>query len=723
MIVRVLSSLLLCGTLVWAQKKPVTLEVSLAQKAFTELAGMEWAPNGEKFAWNDGARVRLYDLGARAEKVVVELGALEGVAAAMMAEGAFHWRNRRVKERALQWSGDGAQLLLKLKGDLFLVDVGTGRWRQLTKTREEEMDPKLSPDGRSVAYRLARNLFVQDVPSGKVRRVTTDGSSTRLNGELDWVYPEELDLGTAFWWSPDSRRIAYLQFDVSQVQLYPHADLLKLKPQYEPERYPQAGTPNSVVRLGVVAAGGGKTKWLNTGAAKEDLLARVEWMPDSSTLLVHRLARTQKKLWLMAVEAGGGAPRMVIEESDEAWINLTDDMRVIDGGKRLLWPSERSGFRHLYVYGIDGRQQGQLTGGNWEVSSLDCVDEKRGRVWYTSTEASPVERQLYSVALGEADGTGAGKQKQRHTPAGGTHQLSFGAGCVNGVDYFSSLTEPPRKSVFSGQEQLTVYGTKFAEWLKEYEILPTELRTFQGGDGTVFHARLLKPAGFEASKKYPAVAQVYGGPGAQAVKDQWRGADWDQVLAHKGFVVWQMDNRGSAGRGHAFEKPLLGRFGKVELEDQLEGVKHLVSMGSVDSSRVGINGWSYGGYMALQGMLNGAGVFRAGISGAPVTDYRSYDTIYTERYLGLPQENEEGYRSSAVVKDAGKLEGKLLLVHNFEDDNVLFQNMMRMMDALQQAGKQYEFLLYPQKAHGVTGAARGHMQAAMTDFLERTLKN
>ena len=708
--------LALCGAVAFAQKKPVTLEVMERQVAFAELTGMEWSPDGAKFAWMSGGRVRVYDVTARAEKALAESKPMEEAAAAVVAPEAFGWQNRRVKEKTLAWSGDGTRLLLKLKGDLFLVDAGTGEWKQLTKTREEEMDPKLSPDGKKVAYRLARNLFVQDAAPGKVQRITTDGSNTRLNGELDWVYPEELDLGTAYWWSPDSKRIAYLQFDVSKVQVYPHADLLKLTPQYEPERYPQAGTANSVVRLGVVSAGGGKTKWLDTGAGPEDLLARVMWMPDSGTLLVHRLTRTQKKLSLMAVAAGGGAPRVVIEESDDAWINLADDLRVLDGGKRLLWSSERSGFRHLYVYGIDGKEQGQLTRGEWEVSGVDCVDEKAGRVWYTSTEASPVERQLYSVGLG---GTG----KRRHTQTAGTHQASFGPGCANWVDYYSSLKEAPRKTVYAGSEAATVYGGKFADWLSEYEILPTELLTFHGADGTLFHSRLLRPAGFDRSKKYPALVQVYGGPGAQSVKDQWRGADWDQVLAHKGFVVWQMDNRGSAGRGHAFEKPLKGRFGKIELEDQLMGVKQLVSMGFVDSQRAGINGWSYGGYMTLQGMLNGGGVFRAGISGAPVTDYRHYDTIYTERYLGLPQENEEGYQASGVVKDAAKLQGRLLLLHNFEDDNVLFQNMLRMMDALQQAGKQYEFLLYPQKAHGVTGKAKKHMHEAMTDFLIRTLKN
>ncbi|MBN8734430.1 MAG: S9 family peptidase, partial [Acidobacteria bacterium] len=671
--------------------------------------------DGARFAWIAGGQVKVYGVAGRAERSLVALGPMEGAAAAMVESDAFGWQNRRVKEKALQWSGDGKKLLLKVKGDLFLVDTAAGEWRQLTKTREEEMDPKLSPDGSKVAYRLAKNLFVQDVASGKVTRVTSDGSSTRINGGLDWVYPEELDLGTAFWWSPDSRRIAYLQFDVSGVMEYPQVDLLKMRAQYEPERYPQAGTPNSVVRLGVVAANGGKTRWLNTGAGAEDLLARVMWMPNSEAVLVHRLTRTQKKLWLMEAPASGAAPRVVIEESDEAWINLADDLRVLDGGKRLVWSSERSGFRHLYVYGIDGKQQAQLTSGEWEMTGVDCVDETAGRVWFTSSEVSPTQRHLYSVGL---DGAG----KRRHTEGRGTHQNSFGAGCANRVDYYSSLVDAPRKTLYAGEAQAAVFGEKFAEGLRDVEILPTELLTFRGADGTLFHARLLKPAGFDTAKKYPALVQVYGGPGAQAVRDQWRGADWDQVLAHEGFVVWQMDNRGSAGRGHAFEKPLLGRFGKVELADQIEGVRRLVGMGFVDAARVGMNGWSYGGYMTLQAMLNGGGVFRAGISGAPVTDYRHYDTIYTERYLGLPQQNEEGYAASAVVKDAGKLAGKLLLIHNFSDDNVLFQSMMRMTDALQQAGKQYEFLLYPQKAHGVTGTAKRHMQQAMTEFLKRSLK-
>jgi len=713
--IRFAALLAACAALASAQKKPVTLDVMLAQTPFAELAGMEWSPDGARFAWIDGGQLKLYSIAARSEKVLAELHPMQDAAAATVPPDAFGWQNRRVREKALQWSADGARLLLKVKGDLFLVDSASGEWRQLTKSREEEMDPKLSPAGGKVAYRLARNLFVQDLDSGKQTRVTTDGSYTRLNGELDWVYPEELDLGTAYWWSPDGKRIAYLQFDVSGVQIYPHADLLKLTPTAEPERYPQAGTPNSVVRLGVVNATGGRPRWLNTGAAPEDLLARVMWMPGSETLLVHRLTRTQKKLSLMAVSAGGGPPRTVIEESDPAWINLTDDLRLLDGGARLLWSSERSGFRHLYVYGIDGKQQTQLTVGDWEVTAVDCVDERAGRVWYTSTQAGPVERHLYSVSL-------AGSDMQRQTQGRGTHQLNFSPGCANRVDYFSSLVDAPRKTVYAGGEQLAVYGAKFADALADYEILPTQLLTFKGSDGTLFHARLLMPARFDASKKLPAVVQVYGGPGAQAVVDRWRGADWDQVLAHRGFIVWQMDNRGSAGRGHAFETPLQGRFGKVELEDQLEGVRHLLSMGTADPERIGINGWSYGGYMTLQAMLNGGGKFRAGISGAPVTDYRHYDTIYTERYLGLPQENEEGYKASGVVKDAAKLQGKLLLVHNFEDDNVLFQNMLRMTDALQQAGKQYEFLLYPQKAHGVTGTAKKHMQEAMTDFLERNLK-
>ncbi|MBM3811869.1 MAG: alpha/beta fold hydrolase [Acidimicrobiia bacterium] len=697
-----------------AAKRPVTLE-SITQAPASRGAGsVAWAPDGDRFLRIQGTRVKLYEVKSRTEKDLLDMKEMESTAAAPREAEAFGWVNRRVRSQRAQWSGSGKELLLQVRGDLFLYEVGSGKWKQLTKTTETEHDPKLSPDGKKVGYRLAHDLYVLEIASGKQTRLTHDGSPSRGNGELDWVYPEELDLGTAHWWSPDSRHIAYLQFDTSALMVYPHGDITKVRPVSEPQRYPQAGTPNSVVRLGVVAATGGKTKWAEWNGPSDGLIGRVEWLPEGGALAVQQLTRIQDKLRLVSVKPEGKM-QPILEESSSAWVNLKDDSRFLRKSPQLIWGSERDGYRHLYLQPRNGGEGKRLTSGDWEVTDLSCVDEERESIYYVSTEVSPLERHLYRVGFD-------GKGKQRLTKAAGTHAIEMAPGCGYYLDTHSSLREPSKVTLHSHDgAELAVVSAQDRKVMDEFEILPTELVRYQGAGGE-FHARLIKPAGFDASRKYPAIVMVYGGPHAQSVRNSWRGADWDQALAHRGFVVWQVDNRGSAGRGHVWEKPLHRRFGKTELADQLEGVKHLVSLGFVDEKRIGMYGWSYGGYMTLYSLLNSPDTFRAGVAGAPVTDWRNYDTIYTERYLGLPQENEEGYKLSSPVHQAKELKSRLLLVHNFEDDNVLFQHTLRMMDALQRAGKPFDLQLYPQKSHGVGGAARRHMLEAITAFFERHLQ-
>jgi dipeptidyl-peptidase-4 len=530
------------------------------------------------------------------------------------------------------------------------------------------------------------------------------------------VYPEELDLNTAYWWSPDSKSIAYLQFDVSREMIHPHVDLLGLFAKMEPQRYPKAGTPNADVRLGIVPVSGGATKWMDLGELRDRLLARIYWIPDSSGVLVMRLNRVQNELNLLAAQASNGVSRRVLEEKDPYWINIKDEFRWLPKRQQFLWPSERDGWRHLYIYDRTGKQVAQLTSGEWEVTGVSHLDEASGRVWFQSTEHSPLERHLYSVDL-------SGGERRRLTQEKGTHTVSISPNGEYWTDSFSSYTEPPRTLLRdAAAAQIAVLREPDRKVGEEFEILPTEVVKFRGSDGAEFYARLIKPASFQPSKKYPAIVMIYGGPHAQTVREGWTGLSWDQVLAHRGFVIWQMDNRGSAGRGHLWEAKLHRRFGKQELEDQKQGVAHLISLGFVDKDRVGITGWSYGGYMTLYAMLNAPELFRSGISGAPVTDWRHYDTIYTERYLGLPSENAAGYRDSSPVHHAANLKGKLMLVHNFGDDNVLYQHNMQMQTELQKAGKHFELLVYPQKSHGVTGSLNRHMREAMTDFFERTLQ-
>ncbi len=563
---------------------------------------------------------------------------------------------------------------------------------------------------------VAATIYIHSRSQSKqVTRLTDDGSATLLNGELDWVYPEELDLSTAYWWAPDSKRIAYLQFDTAREFTYPQVALGGLRAVAEPERYPQAGTANPEVRVGVVPTAGGATRWIDLGDTRGFLISRVYWTPDSTGLAIERLNRVQNRLDLLLGDATSGGARSILSESDPYWINQNDLFRFLGDGQ-FIWGSERDGFLHLYLYSLDGKQRKRITEGNWEVTEIAGVDEAGKKIYYVSTEGSPLERQLYSIKFN-------GKDRMRVSQGAGTHEISMSPTSEYYLDDFSSLTQPPRSTVHAiGGEEWAVFRDASRKLIDNYALQPAEVSIFKTHDGTELYGRIIKPANFHAGEKYPAVVMVYGGPGAQTVRNAWAGADWAQVLAARGFAVWEMDNRGSSGRGHAFETPLYRRFGKTELADQLEGVRYLLAQGFVDPARLGIYGWSYGGFMTLYSLLNAPDVFRAGIAGAPVTNWRNYDTIYTERYLGLPAENAEGYRASSAVEYAAKLKAKLLIVHNFEDDNVLFQNTLQMANALEEAGKIFHMVIYPQKSHGVSGPIRRQLLEETTDFFENNLK-
>ncbi len=562
---------------------------------------------------------------------------MEKAAVPPPARERFDWQNRRVSENSFEWSPNSRQLLLSVAGDLFLYSLETAKWDQLTATPEAERDAKLSPDGTRVAFRRNHDLYTLEIASRKLVRLTEDGSPTLLNGELDWVYPEELDLGTAFWWSPDSRHIAYLQFDTAREFVYPQVALTGLRALAEPERYPQAGTPNADVHLGIVSASGGNTHWMDLGDARGALFARVYWTPDSLKLAVKRFNRVQNQLDLLLVEGASGSSRSILHEADPYWINNNDLFQFLANGD-FIWGSERDGFQHLYLYGQDGKLRKRLTEGNWEVTELAGVDEAH---------------QKSLLRLQRVQPTGAPvvfRQAERQ----GSHPNQ--PGCWNPLDLHEpghwatiwilspTLRSPPAAHYTpSMAPNGPCIAPPITALTDEYEVLPSEIVSFKNSSGTLLYARLIKPANFRAGVKYPAVVMVYGGPGAQSVRNSWAGANWDQVLAQQGYVIWQLDNRGSKGRGHAFETPIYHRIGKTELADQLEGVHYLIEQGFVDPARIGIYGWSYGGYMTLYSLLNAPDTFRAGIAGAPVTSWRNYDTIYTERYMGLPSENAEGY--------------------------------------------------------------------------------
>ena len=695
-----------------AEKKPVTIEALYSGPRERPAPSLEWAPDGRRFAYEQDKAIWVYDVPSADKKQVLALDKLKPVAAPE-AE-AFDWQNRRVAEKSFQWSRSGHEMLVSSGGDLFLLHLDTGRADQLTATPVEERDPKLSSDGRWVSFRRLHDLYTLEISTRKTTRLTSDGSDTLLNGELDWVYPEELELGTAHWWSADSRWIAFLQLDVSREPVFPHAYLLTTQARYEPQRFPQPGTPNADARLGIVAAAGGPVRWVDLGDTRDYLLARVYWSPEGTrpTVAVERLNRIQNRIQLWLVDGATAEARVALHEQDAAWINVNDAFRFLKDGKQFLWGSERDGFLHLYLYGETGKESRRITSGEWEVSDVACVDEASRRIYYTSTEASPLERQLYRVDFN-------GKHKQRLSAEPGTHSISMGPTCEYYMDSYSSLASPTRRVLRkSDGSQLRVYEETPAQ---ELEILPSKIMKVKASDGELLYARLVKPNVFQAGRKYPAVVMVYGGPHAQMVRDAWIRPGVEQVLAHRGFVIWQLDNRGSAGRGHRWEAQVFRNFGAKELADQQEGIRYLTSLGFVDAARVGIYGWSYGGYMTLYSLVNAPGLFRAGVAGAPVTDWKLYDTIYTERYMDVPQRNPDGYRRSSPIGNTSRLEAKLLMIHNLEDDNVHFQNTVQMADALERAGKQFRMVVYPQRSHGVTGPVARHLTETVVGFFEEEL--
>jgi dipeptidyl-peptidase 4 len=673
---------------------------------------VKWAPGGKRFLFEQAGSLWLYDVPSRGRKELVSFTKLRAKATPPATGAAFDWQNRRVDEQSYQWSADGERVLIEAGGDLFLYHLATGADEPLTATPDRERDPKLSPAGTHVSFRRLHDLYCLEIASKKVTRLTTDGSATLLNAELDWVYPEELDLPTAHWWSPDGARIAFLQFDVSRESIFPQVRQLEPKAVYEPQLFPQPGTPNADVRLAVVTLSG-RLRWMDLGEPRDRLMARVHWSPDSRSIAVQRLNRMQNQLDLLFADPATGASRVVLHEEDPYWINVKNDFRFLGSGDRFLWGSERDGFRHLYLYAADGRRVAPITRGAWEVTQLAGVDEKARQIFYVSTEATPLERHLYRVGLD-------GKHRQRITSTGGTHNVTLSPVCDYYLDNFSTANQPASAAIHDRSgERHSFFGeaAKTPDWM-----LRTELVDFPASDGERLYARLIRPAGFTAGRKYPVVVMIYGGPHSQQVQNAWRASHLDQFLAHRGFLIWQVDNRGSAGRGHLWEARVHRNLGAQELKDQLEGLRYLDSLGCADMGRVGIHGWSYGGYMTLYALTNAPDAFRAGAAGAPVTDWRNYDTIYTERYMGLPDENRAGYARSSPITTAGNLKAKLLLLHNLQDDNVHFANTVQMSAALQQAGKHFETVLYPQRTHGVTGALRGHFWQTLAAFFEASLQ-
>ena len=703
--------------------KALTVERIYSQPSLSgRLArGLVWAPDGKALSYFETkgsgkeAKTELWmmDAASGERRLLVAAEKLESILPMDTSRPTQATGLGRRAPSQYQWAPGGEGILFQGPTALAWLDVKSHAGRTLVSGKATLADPKISPDGRYVSFVRDHNLWLVNLASGEERAITQGGTEEIHKGELDWVYPEELEIKTAYWWAPDSSTIAYLEMDERKVSQYPLVDFSSPSGEAEMERYPAAGGANPIVRVFVTALNGGEPRSMDTGAETDIYIPRVNWLTDSKHLAIQRLNRTQTTLDLLMVDTNTGKTRVALSENDPNWINVSDDLYFLKDGKRFLWSSERSGYRHLYLYDLEGKQLAQITKGDWEVAAGAAIDEAKGLVYFTATEKSQLERHLYRVAF---DGTGFA----RLSKDAGTHDavLSPNAGAF--YDTYSNAASPPRQELYraDGLRVATINENKIGE-LADYHLSPMEFLAVKSRDGVELNASMIKPPDFNPQKKYPVLVYTYGGPHAQVVRNAWGGANflWHELMSQKGYIIFSVDNRGSAGRGHAFETPLHFRMGAQELSDQRDGVQYLKSLPYVDSNRIGIWGWSYGGHMTLHAMFEAGDDFKVGFAGGPVTDWRYYDTIYTERYLGLPQKNEKGYQDSSPVKYASQLKGKLLIAHGTGDDNVHFANTLSVVNDLIEAGKYVEVLAFPGRGHGVSDLpARRVLMRRVTQF-------
>jgi dipeptidyl-peptidase-4 len=707
------------------------------------LVGLKIAPDASRVLFLQGKpddRDRLdlweYDLQLKQARLLVDSAALAPAGTPLSDEEI----GRRERQRTAALSGileyslapSGGALLFPLDGRLYYYDFAKPAADALSEIPHaggSATDAGISPRGGFVAYVVEQNLHVYDLAARSDRALTQDGGGPIKNGMAEFIAQEEMDRSTGYWWAPDDRHVAFVRVDETPVKVTQRFEIAADNVATFPQRYPAAGGPNVSVRLGVAEVRSGAVKWIDLGADQDIYLARVNWLPDGKTLAIQRQSRDQHRLDLIFADIDTGESRTVLTETSGSWIDLNDELSFLPKSKEFVWASARDGFQHLYLYDYGGHLERRLTAGPWCVDdfrhrAIKAIDEKRRLIYFSATEKSAIERHLYRVSLD----TRHPEAPTRLSLEEGVHGITMSRNSNFYLDDFTSSSQPPQVSLRSADGSLIAYLSENrldashpdSAYLEDNAV--PEFGTLAAADGQILHYRVFKPAHFDPAKRYPAIVDVYGGPGTQRVLDTWTGGSFTQILTRAGYVVFQLDNRGSAFRGRAFQSPIHGRLGDIEVADQVLGAKWLGSQTYIDPARIGVWGWSYGGYMTLMLMFKAPDVFSAGVSGAPVTDWTLYDTHYTERYLGTPAGNAAGYEASSVLPYVKDLRGKLLVIHGMADDNVLFLNSTKLFRRLQDLGKPFDVMVYPGAKHGLLRQHDGrHAYAAILRFFDQHL--
>jgi dipeptidyl-peptidase-4 len=687
----------------------------------TPPANLEWLSDGEHYLQSrkQGDSTSLLKVNARTGESAPFFDAARMEAALRRLPAVSQDDARKLAHRS-SYKLNPAQtaVLLNFNLDLIYYDLNTDTAARLTTDPEEESEEDFSPDGGAVSFVRAGDLYVIDLASRRERRLTKTGGEKTLNGVLDWVYEEELygrGNRRGYWWSPDSQRIAYLSLDENPVKAFPIVDHIPRQQNLEEQPYPLAGDPNPLARLGIIAVVGGETRWADTSRYEPTdlLLVRVSWSPDSRRVVYQAQNREQTFLDLNAADPSTGKTTRLFRETTKAWVEAADDNpRWLHDGS-FLWRSERTGWLQLYRYTADGQLVKQLTDGRWEVRGIDALDEAGGLVYFHGTEHSHIGEHVYRVRL---DGTGF----KRLTEMEGNHSATFNPTATLFIDKWSDVNTPTQVRLFDREgTQVRVIDENRVAALAEYKLGRAEFMRVKTRDGFEMEALMIRPPDFDPSKKYPVMEFTYSGPHAPQVKNSWGGSTymWHQLLAQKGYIVWYCDNRAASGKGAESAWASYKNFGPREVRDLEDGLGYLKTLPYVDGSRIGIWGWSFGGYMTTYALTHSK-AWKLGIAGGTVADWANYDSIYTERYMLTPQHNAEGYKAGSPLAAAADLNGKLLLIHGAIDDNVHLANTVQLVYAFEKAGKQFDLMLYPKSRHGVTDPLLvKHMRQMMTDFI------
>jgi len=698
-------------------------------------AGSDYAETPQT-AWRSDGSLWIYDARDESRPASLELMNAAGirrpagdpprVAAALNGSGA--------SSKSMPWPASfddaGTQGLYVLHGDIFLARLESGDVTRVTQTPEVESSANFSPDGRKIAFVRNHDLYVFDIASRKETRLTTDGSDTILNGTLSWVYWEEVfgrhDIG--YWWSDDSKSLAYLRTDESGVTTSHFVDVAPIPPRLITQRYPVAGSANPKVRVGVTDIDRPEaTTWMPLDASTVEYVLRVKWLPDSRRLAITTMPRDQRRMDLVFADRSGQEVTRILTETDPGWVNTTDDLYFLKDGRHFIWASERDGYMRLYRYALDGTLVNQITRGDWAIASnpggmfwvrqsVAAIDETKDWIYFIAMEKSSVERQLYRV---HPDGSGFARVSKES----GTHAIQFAPDAQRYVDRFSNSKTLPSVTVRSvdGGTAQTIAAPR-TEFLAPYAVQFGDLMTIPAADGFRMPAQMLKPAAFDPSRRYPVIMFVYGGPSAPVVADNLpQFFLFDQLLLQEGYIVVNVDNRSATGISKRLEDSVYRHSGDTEAADLSDAARWLKGQPYIDPARVGVWGWSGGGTATLN-LLTRSTEFKAGIAVAPVTDWRYYDTKWTESLMGIPSENPEGYAATSLVSRAKDLHGRLLIVHGTYDDNVHPQNEQAFMDELIARGMVFDAMIYPMRKHGISdAAAQAHLFKTMLDFWKRAL--